>query len=82
HIIKKYYSNYSDQDDLVSIGTIGLIKGINSYNPEKCTRLANIQSHDEGILQGLYRNHVSSVVCAVFRSEGFRRVLYAQSDQC
>ncbi|MBR5233264.1 MAG: RNA polymerase sporulation sigma factor SigK [Clostridia bacterium] len=40
HIIKKYYSNYSDQDDLVSIGTIGLIKGINSYNPEKCTRLA------------------------------------------
>lgn len=40
HIIKKYYSNYSDQDDLISIGTIGLIKGINSYNPEKGTKLA------------------------------------------
>ena len=32
HIIKKYYSSYSDQDDLISVGTIGLIKGINSFN--------------------------------------------------
>lgn len=40
HIIKKYYSNYSDQDDLISIGTIGLIKGINSFNPDKGTKLA------------------------------------------
>ncbi len=40
HIIKKYYSNYSEQDDLISIGTIGLIKGINSYKPEKGTKLA------------------------------------------
>ncbi len=40
HIIKKYYSNYSEQDDLISIGTIGLIKGINSFKAEKGTRLA------------------------------------------
>ena len=40
HIIKKYYSNYSDQDDLISIGSIGLIKGINSFNSDKGTRLA------------------------------------------
>ena len=40
HIIKKYYSNYSEQDDLISIGSIGLIKGINSFNCEKGTRLA------------------------------------------
>lgn len=40
HIIKKYYSSYSDQDDLISIGTIGLIKGVNSFNAEKGTRLA------------------------------------------
>lgn len=40
HIIKKYYSNYNEQEDLISIGTIGLIKGINSFNPEKGTRLA------------------------------------------
>jgi RNA polymerase sporulation-specific sigma factor len=40
HIIKKYYSNYSDQDDLISIGTIGLIKGINSFCSDKGVRLA------------------------------------------
>lgn len=40
HIIKKYYSSYSEQDDLISIGTIGLIKGVNSFRPEKGTRLA------------------------------------------
>ena len=40
HIIKKYYSNYIEQDDLISIGSIGLIKGINSFNCEKGTRLA------------------------------------------
>lgn len=44
HIIKKYYSNYSDQDDLISIGTIGLIKGINSFKPEKGTKLATYAS--------------------------------------
>ena len=40
HIIKKYYANNSDQDDLISIGTIGLIKGINSFRPDKNVRLA------------------------------------------
>lgn len=40
HIIKKYYSNYSEQEDLISVGTIGLIKGINSFKPEKGTKLA------------------------------------------
>ena len=44
HIIKKYYSTYSDQDDLISIGTIGLIKGINSFKPEKGTKLATYVS--------------------------------------
>lgn len=40
HIVKKYYANYSEQDDLISIGTIGLIKGINSFNQNKGTKLA------------------------------------------
>ena len=40
HIMKKYYSSSSDQDDLLSIGTIGLIKGINSFDPDKGARLA------------------------------------------
>ncbi len=44
HIIKKYYANSSDQDDLISIGTIGLIKGINSFRPDKNVRLATYAS--------------------------------------
>ena len=40
HIVKKYYTQTDEQDDLISIGTIGLIKGISSYRPEKGTRLA------------------------------------------
>ncbi|MGN0525981.1 MAG: RNA polymerase sporulation sigma factor SigK [Acutalibacteraceae bacterium] len=40
HIVKKYYANFDEQDDLISIGTIGLIKGINSFNVEKGTKLA------------------------------------------
>ena len=40
HIIKKYYSNTKDQEDLISIGTIGLIKGVTSFNGCKGTRLA------------------------------------------
>lgn len=40
HIVKKYYTQSEEQDDLVSVGTIGLIKGVSSYRPEKGTRLA------------------------------------------
>lgn len=40
HIIKKYYSNSSEQDDLISIGTIGLIKAVSTFNYEKGTRFA------------------------------------------
>ena len=39
-MLKKYYSQNADQDDLISIGTIGLIKGISSFNPAKGARLA------------------------------------------
>ena len=40
HIMKKYYAQTSDQEDLISIGTIGLIKGITTFDPEKGARLA------------------------------------------
>jgi RNA polymerase sporulation-specific sigma factor len=40
HIIKKYYSSSNEQEDLISIGTIGLIKAINTFDSEKGTRLA------------------------------------------
>ena len=40
HVAKKYSSTNIEQDDLISIGTIGLIKGINSFNMDKNIRLA------------------------------------------
>ena len=40
HIVKKYYSAYTEQDDLISIGTVGLIKAVDSFKPDKGTRLA------------------------------------------
>lgn len=44
HIIKKYYTQTNDVEDLISIGTIGLIKGINTYKPDKGIRLATYAS--------------------------------------
>ncbi len=44
HIVKKYYTKTRDQDDLISIGTIGLIKGISTYRPDKGVRLATYAS--------------------------------------
>ena len=40
HIMKKYYTQDSDQEDLISIGTIGLIKGISTFDGSKGARLA------------------------------------------
>lgn len=40
HIVKKYYGSGVDQDDLISIGTIGLIKAIDSFDSENGTRFA------------------------------------------
>ncbi|MCI8467306.1 MAG: RNA polymerase sporulation sigma factor SigK [Bacilli bacterium] len=39
HIVKKFESKEHNPDDLISIGTIGLIKGVDSYNKEKATRI-------------------------------------------
>ena len=44
HIIKKYYGVQTEQDDLVSIGTIGLIKAINTFKPDKNIRLSSYAS--------------------------------------
>ena len=44
HILKKYYTQSEDNDDLISIGTIGLIKGINTYRADKGVRLATYVS--------------------------------------
>ena len=44
HIMKKYYTQTSDQEDLISIGTIGLIKAVNTFTPERSIKLATYAS--------------------------------------
>lgn len=44
HIIKKYYSKSRDQEELISIGTIGLIKAVSTFNCEKGSRFATYAS--------------------------------------
>ncbi len=44
HIVKKYYAQSGDQEDLISIGTIGLIKGVSTFKPDKNVRLATYAS--------------------------------------
>ena len=44
HIVKKYYTQNGDSEDLISIGTIGLIKGISTFKPDKKVRLATYAS--------------------------------------
>ena len=55
HVIKKYSNTKVDQDDLISIGTIGLIKGINSFNVDKGSKLSTYVSRciDNEILMHL-----------------------------
>ena len=52
HIVKKYYAQSGEQDDLISIGTIGLIKGISTFKADKNVRLATYASRciENGIL--------------------------------
>ena len=44
HIIKKYYTQAEEQEDLISIGTIGLIKAVNTFKADKGIRLATYAS--------------------------------------
>lgn len=44
HIIKKYYSNTAEQDELISIGTIGLIKAVSTFDYSKGSRFATYAS--------------------------------------
>ena len=58
HIVKKYYTQSEEQDDLISIGTIGLIKAINTYRSDKNIKLATYASRciENEILMYLRKN--------------------------
>lgn len=59
HIVKKYYAAADDQDDLISIGTIGLIKGVSTFDPSKNVRLATYASRciEKAILSPMRLKH-------------------------
>ncbi|MBO3443754.1 MULTISPECIES: RNA polymerase sporulation sigma factor SigK [Clostridia] len=63
HIAKKYNNSSEDQDDLISIGTIGLIKAIETYKVDKGTRLATYASKciENEILMSIRTNKKNKV---------------------
>ncbi|MBE6790966.1 MAG: sigma-70 family RNA polymerase sigma factor [Ruminococcaceae bacterium] len=63
HIMKKYYVNENENEELISIGTIGLIKAINSFNMDKGVRLATYASRCiENEILMYFRNKKKSVL--------------------
>ena len=69
HIVKKYYAAGCDQDDLISIGTIGLIKGISSYKSDRGVKLATYVSRC-----------IENEILMYFRSERKNAGLVSLSD--
>ena len=69
HVVKKYSNTKVDQDDLISIGTIGLIKGINSFNVDKGSKLSTYVSRciDNEIL--MYLRSIKKLNAEVYLNE-------------
>ena len=67
HIMKKYYSQSADQEDLLSIGTIGLIKAINTFDVDKNIKLATYASRciENEILMYLRRNNKTKLEVSI-----------------
>ena len=67
HIIKKYYTQNGDQEDLIPIGTIGLIKGISSFDASKGARLATYAARciENEILMYLRRNNKTKLEVSI-----------------
>lgn len=65
--LKKYYTPNGDQDDLISIGTIGLIKGVSTFKPDKKVRLATYASRciENEILMYLRKNNKAKVEVSI-----------------
>lgn len=82
HIIKKYYTQTEDIDDLISIGTIGLIKGVNTYRDDRGVRLATYASRCiENVNITQWRKTGKPVLAACLeRREEKRRVFCSLGD--
>ena len=73
HICKKYSNTGVDQDDLISIGTIGLIKGINTYNVNKNIRLATYAARCIENEHLMYLRSIKKQGAEVFLNEPIRK---------
>ncbi len=75
HVIKKYHTSGEDLDDLISIGTIGLIKGIDSFDPQKGVRLATYCARciDNEVLMYLRSRKKSSRETSIYDPIGVDR---------
>ena len=73
HIVKKYDNKNEDTDDLISIGTIGLIKGVDSYSKKKNTRLTTYAARciENEILMYFRNNKKRSKDISINESIGF-----------
>lgn len=73
HISKKYSTSKVDQDDLISIGTVGLIKGINSFNMDKGSKLSTYVSRciDNEIL--MYLRATKKLGAEVYLNDPIRK---------
>lgn len=94
HIIKKYYTNTDDPDDLISIGTIGLIKAVSTFDMDKGTRFATYASRCiENEILMYFRSKrksnqdvsfsdpiVSSVVCLAVLTRSTQELPSAQAE--
>lgn len=67
HISKKYQNSDEEMEDLISIGTIGLIKSINTFNPQKNIKLATYASRciENEILMYLRRNNKTKLEVSI-----------------
>ena len=82
HIMKKYYAQTSDQEDLISIGTIGLIKGITTFDPSKGARLATYAARcvENAILSQRNKLNLEAKTSHHVAGVGACSVTYADTD--
>ena len=73
HIAKKYESKYVEQDDLISIGTIGLIKGVDTFSPNKNVKITTYCARciENEILMYFRKNNKYSKDVSINESIGF-----------
>ena len=81
HIVKKYYTVTNEQDDLISIGTIGLIKAVNTFSYDKGTRFATYASRciENQIL--MHFRTAKKTTCSRIQSHSQRRRLQCRQNQ-